>query len=137
MNRLNNQISNQMDINFAAVKDYQPLVAAGVGLLVFGWSIIQFLVSRIGEARNREFDTYHKLIAELVRGNGSETHVDIQLAVVHELRNFKRYWPLSRRILKRLDATWSGNPNYHADLRSEIKSTISVMRGWFEPADLN
>jgi hypothetical protein len=62
--------------------------------------------------RDKRFETYHKLIDELVdeRSHSSgNLKLDRQVAIIFELRNFPRYFEVTQRILKALKVTWKGN----------------------------
>ena len=125
-----------MNFTLADAKEYQPLITAFVALVTFGWAVIQFLLTRSRESRHRQFDMYHRLIKDLVQGDGEATYVDRQIAAVYELRSFKDYWPLSRRILSRLDANWQGNASYHSALQAEIATTLHAIRHrWYHVKD--
>lgn len=125
-----------MNLTLSDAKEYQPLITALVALVTFGWAVIQFLLTRSRESRHRQFDMYHRLIKDLVQGDGPDTYVDRQIAAVYELRSFKDYWPLSRRILLRLDASWRGNDRYHPAVQAEIATTLhAIRRRWYQAKD--
>lgn len=60
----------------------------------------------------KEFEVYHKLVKELVEPSqsGGAMYIDRQAAIIFELRNFKRYYPYSLRMLNALKSTWSKAP---------------------------
>ncbi|RZK33112.1 MAG: hypothetical protein EOO61_15880 [Hymenobacter sp.] len=67
---------------------------------------------RAREAKNREFENFHKLIRELVEPptpDGS-LYVDRQCAILFELRFFPRYYPIIRRTLAGLKVKWTALP---------------------------
>lgn len=72
--------------------------------VAFAWSAVQFILVRRHEQRIHEFETYHRLVKELVQPdpNSQSTWIDRQVAVVFELRNFPRYYPVTGRILNNL-----------------------------------
>lgn len=71
------------------------------------WTLIQFITAKQAEAKRLRFETYHRLIKELVApDDAGKTYADRQIAVVFELRNFPSYAPVSRRILKGLRESW-------------------------------
>jgi hypothetical protein len=88
---------------------------AGLGILgaaiAFSWSVFQFFSVRAREARAREFETFHKLIKELVEppAPGASLFVDRQCAILYELRFFPRYYLFTRRTLRGLKEKWSGS----------------------------
>lgn len=77
----------------------------------------------------KEFEVYHKLVQELVEPNGPEgsMYVDRQTAIIFELRNFKRYYPFSLRMLKGLQAKWVAVPNQFPRLLEELELTIKFL----------
>ena len=68
--------------------------------VAFAWPVIQFVITRRRDLQFREFETYHRLVKELVGGD----KIDHQAAVVFELRHFPRYYEFSLRMLTRLRA---------------------------------
>lgn len=53
-------------------------------------------------------------------------YVDRQAAIIYELRNFKRYYPVSYRTLKGLQKNWTENGVYPR-LLEEISLSISFL----------
>ncbi len=89
--------------------------------------VIQFIVTHTNDAKNRQFEAYHRLIKELVKPEDGQTHVDRQCAVVFELVRFKRYRPLSARILRGLQEDWKTDPNFRRRLAREIELALQQM----------
>ena len=77
-------------------------------VISFIWSFIQFIDTRRRDLQFREFETYHRLIKELVGGE----RIDHQAATVFELRHFPRYYEFTARLLSRL----------RDDLASQVKA---------------
>ena len=75
------------------------------------WAIFQFIYNKRDEANRQQFETYHSLIKQLVEPESPNTpmRLDRQIAIIFELRNFKRYYPVTLRILKGLKTDWSKN----------------------------
>ena len=48
------------------------------------WQIVQFTVTHSNDARNRQFEAYHRLIKELVKPEDGKTYVDRQCAAMFE-----------------------------------------------------
>lgn len=76
-----------------------------------------------------EFENYHKLIAQLI---GSERKTDTmkldsQVAIVFELQRFKRYKPVTLRILRGLKDEWTDKT--HPRLIDEIDIAINQLSG--------
>ena len=116
------------------VKFLAWLLAHTAALSAFGaasafvWSIAQFLLQRRRESRERQFETYHRLVKELVSpdpGTGT-TWIDRQAAVVFELRHFPRYYEFTERMLKGLKESWGKNPELGwPRLSEEIDLTLA------------
>src|SRR5262249_36211256 len=100
---------------------------AALGILgaaiAFVWSTIQQIAQRRAEAREREFQNFHKLVKELVSpdSESGSTWVDRQAAIVFELRHFPRYYEFSERMLLGLKTTWC---DCHPRLLTEIDLTL-------------
>lgn len=88
---------------------------------------------RYVEIRKREqtqlaFENYHNLIAELAGGvkDKQVMKLDSQIAVVYELRHFKKYKSVTIRILSGLHEEWAkSSPNPR--LLKEIELTIEAL----------
>jgi len=104
------------------------LLAAGVPLLWAGW---QYLSQKRQELRVAEFEAYHRLIKELVGGDNESTMVDRQIAVVFELRRFKKYFEVSLRILRGLRENWGRRPDPEGRLTRLLKE-LDISIGYIE-----
>ena len=86
-----------------------------LGLLIalgaFVWPVLQYLSQKRQELRSERFETYHKLIKQLVEREEAEKPMmlDRQLAVVFELRRFNEHFEPTLRILKGLRSSWKDN----------------------------
>jgi hypothetical protein len=71
-------------------------------------AIIQYILNKRSEANRQQFETYHSLIKQLVEREDptQPMRLDRQIAVVYELKNFKRYFPVTLRILRGLKIDW-------------------------------
>jgi hypothetical protein len=96
-------------------------------VVAFIWSAWQFLDQRRRESNERQFQTFHNLIKQLVEPDTPDQpmSLDRQAAVVFELRHFPRYFELSERMLKHLRKAWD-EPRY-ARLIEEIDLTLERM----------
>ena len=113
------------------------IIAIIIGILVGYISIIQPIVglTRSQNRINKEqrFKTYHELVDHFSGANGTPK-LDRQIAVVFELRRFKEYHPVTKRILTdwknlQLNAT-DQNQNR---LIEEINKTLSFIEmNWFK-----
>ena len=95
--------------------------------LAFVWSTYQQVTQRKAEARERDFQAFHKLIKELVAPDPESkvSWLDRQAAVVFELRHFPRYYEFTERTLKGLKEKWTSDPDFHwTRLIEEINLTL-------------
>ncbi len=108
--------------------------AAGLGILgaavAFCWSTGQQVAQRRRESQEREFQTFHRLVKELVSpdSEGGLTWLDRQSAVVFELRHFRRYYEFTERMLAGLQKVWAADPHFQPRLREEIELTLNYIR---------
>lgn len=111
-------------LNF--IKDNQiQLYVIGV-TITFLFGVYKFYIRRKTELYWKEFEIYHKLLKDLVQPeveNGS-VYLDRQVAIIFELKNFKRYYQISEKILKELRKTWINNNR----LVEEIDLTLEHIR---------
>ena len=99
--------------------------AVGAGM-VFAFSVVQFVIIRSRESRDREFERYHLSIERLVSSGQKGIFLDQQIATAFELRNFPRYFECTQRILSGLKKAWGSN---QANLRliQEMDLTLSYI----------
>ena len=102
------------------------IVVALIAAITFLWNIVQFLWTRTKESRERQFETYHKLVNELVSGDSSDVSIHRLAAVVFELRHFPRYYGYTERMLKNLKEALreEGKPR----ILDEIDLTLQYVR---------
>ncbi len=96
--------------------------------IAFVWTIAQFLLQRRRESRERQFETYHRLVKELVSPDSATGNMwtDRQAAVVFELRHFPRYYEFTERMLKGLREKWSKDTEFRwPRLLEEIDLTLA------------
>jgi hypothetical protein len=98
-------------------------VLAPIGISI--WLAFRYTDSKLSERRNLEFEHYHRMINELVRGRGEIPLLHEQIACIYEIRRMKRYWPVSIRILTSLknNAGWA----QYGDLMKEVDLTLKYM----------
>lgn len=115
--------------------------AGALGLLVAGvpliWAAWQYLWQKRQELRSQRFETYHRLIKQLVEREKEEQPkmLDRQLAVVFELRRFHEYHEPSLRILKGLRDGWKDNygpQDKRKRLIDEMDVTISYIQSKYD-----
>ncbi len=108
---------------FAFLNDYTGALGILVSIFVIAWSIIKF-----GDYRkNRNFQIYHKLVEDLVdiESGRQDKKLDRQIAIVFELRNFRRYYEVSERILIGLKNCWV---NENPRIIEEINLTLDFIK---------
>ena len=80
------------------------LLIAYFGLVV---PIFRYLNQRKLEERDKRFLNFDGLIKELVEpGKDGQVMLDRQIAVIYELRNYPKYFDLSKRMLSDLKVAW-------------------------------
>ncbi|MFN5024263.1 MAG: hypothetical protein ACK5HJ_00790 [Bacteroidota bacterium] len=107
------------------------IIAILIGIIIGYISIIQPIIglTRSQNRINKEqrFKTYHELIDHFSGANGTP-QLDRQIAVAYELRRFKEYHPVTKRILtdwKRFQLN-AADPN-HNRLIEEINKTLAFI----------
>ena len=107
------------------IKDYGTQLSAIGAMIAFIFVVYKYQIERKTTLFWKEFEAFHKLIKELVEPeSGTQTmKLDRQIAVLFELRNYKRYYPVSLRILEGLKASWE-TKEANERLVNEIKLTI-------------
>lgn len=104
---------------------YSSLIAVSISLIALIWQSVQFFVIRSSDAKNRQFEAYHRLIKELVQpSENGKTYVDRQCAAVFELRRFKDYEDVTIRILTGLRVDWQSPGPLHPRLAKELDLTL-------------
>lgn len=94
------------------------------------WVTYRYLSLKRLELHQRRFEIYHDLIKRLVERESPDAPkmLDRQTAVVYELKNFKEYYPVTRRILNGLKQDWTsseyGPDNKRSRLFEQIDETI-------------
>lgn len=114
-----------MDEALALLTKYGTAFSAIGAAIAFVWSVFQFFSVRAREARAREFETFHRLIKELVepQSEGASLYIDRQCAVLFELRFFPRYYPFTLRTLLALKRKWQETAA-HPRILEELDITI-------------
>lgn len=105
------------------------LAAFLLSLTTLAFSALRFVTTRRDEQLQVEFKNYHHLIAELVgyQRKAEIIKLDSQIAIVYELHRFKRYKPVTVRILNGLKAEWFGNGTNNSRLIQEIEIAIKKL----------
>lgn len=117
-----------MEVLGLLIENSQAFAVIGaVGAFI--WSVYQFFSTRLRDQRAREFETFHKLVKELVEPpNGGGLYMDRQCAIVYELQFYKRYYPFSYRMLLGLKEKWSKTATGFPRLLEELDLTIAFLK---------
>jgi hypothetical protein len=118
----------EMDVLLTIFRDYGGQLSALGAAAVFIFGVYKFQAERKATHYWKEFEVYHKLVKELVEPPAAGgLFVDRQAAIMYELRNFKRYYPYSLRMLQGLKQHWSTVPNQFPRLLDELDITIAFL----------
>lgn len=104
---------------------HQAAIAIVLAALAFLGQFIQFIVTHNNDAKNRQFEAYHRLIKELVKREDGATYVDRQCAAIFELVRFNQYRALTIRILSGLRDDWKDH--LHPRLAKELDIALSKL----------
>jgi hypothetical protein len=113
------QLIAWLSTNTAALSIFGAAVA-------FIWSTYQQVTQRKAEARERDFQAFHRLVKELVSPDSADgvMRLDRQAAVVFELRQLPLYYDFTERMLMGLKKGWAGNPDVQSRLIEETDITV-------------
>lgn len=119
-----------MDVLFELIKLYGTQLSAIGAAIAFVFGLYKFQVERQTALFWKEFEVYHKLVKELVEppSENGAMYVDRQAAIIYEMRNFKRYYPYTLRMLEGLYQKWSSVPNQFPRLINELRLTIEHIK---------
>lgn len=114
---------------FSNATEIGVFVALAAFLLSFAtlsFSALRYVTTRRDAQLQIEFENYHRLIAQLVGSerNTETMKLDSQVAIIYELHRFKRYKPVTLRIIKGLRDEWANNGSNNSRLISEMDIAI-------------
>ena len=118
-----------MEILLELFKTYGTQLSALGAAIAFIFGLYKFHTERKESHYWNEFETYHKLVKELVepQSENGTLYIDRQTAILYELRFYKRYFPHSLRMLKALKEKWITVPNQFPRILEEIDLTIDYI----------
>lgn len=118
-----------MEIVLTILKSYGSQLGTIGAAIAFIFGVYKFQAERKATHYWKEFEVYHKLVKELVEppSENGAMYVDRQAAIMYELRNFKRYYPYSLRMLRGLREKWAAVPDQFARLIEELDLTIEFL----------
>lgn len=119
-----------MEALLELVKIYGTQLSAIGAAISFAFGLYKFQVERRAAHFWKEFEVYHKLVKELVEppSENGALYVDRQAAIIYEMRNFRRYYPYTLRMLEGLYQKWSSVPNQFPRLLDELRLTIEHIK---------
>lgn len=119
-----------MEALFELIKMYGTQLSAIGAAIAFAFGLYKFQVERQTALFWKEFEVYHKLVKELVEppSENGALYVDRQAAIIYEMRNFKRYYPYTLRMLEGLYQKGSSVPNQFPRLLDELRLTIDHIK---------
>lgn len=119
-----------MDTLFEIVRTYGTQLSAIGAAIAFVFGLYKFQVERQTALFWKEFEVYHKLVKELVEppSENAALYIDRQAAIIYEMRNFKRYYPYTLRMLEGLNQKWSAVPDQFPRLLDELQLTIEHIK---------
>ncbi|ESW44912.1 hypothetical protein D022_1572 [Vibrio parahaemolyticus 12310] len=123
------QLINWITNNISSIGSYIALATFLLSVVTFAFSAYRFVTTRRDAQLQIDFENYHRLIAQLV-GSQRDTDtmkMDTQVAIVYELCRFKRYKPVTVRILQGLKDEWSNNDNKNERLINELDLAIKKL----------
>jgi hypothetical protein len=109
---------------------HSAVLSAFGAAVVFIWGVVQFVLQRRRECSERQFETYHRLVKELVSPDSTagQMWIDRQAAVVFELRHFPRYYEFTTRMLEGLKNGWGKEKTSQwARLLEEVDHTLTYI----------
>ncbi len=116
--------------NIVAIGIYIALATFILSFATLCFSAYRFVTTKRDAQLQIDFENYHKLIAQLV-GSQRETEtmkLDSQVAIVYELQSFKKYKPVTGRILEGLRAEWSSQGKSNSRLIQEMDIAITKLK---------
>lgn len=121
------------------IKDYTVSLSALASAIAVIIALVKFVIERRDAHYWKEFDVYHKLVKELVEPDKETNvlYVDRQAAIVFELRNFKRYYPISLRMLVGLSPKFEEGEKHSERLKQEFQLTIKFFKKKLNISDPN
>lgn len=91
------------DINWNTAWKVILIVASFFGAAIPLWlSVLSYITGK----RDKRFESYHKLIDDLVGRDDGLPYIDRQVAIIYELKRFKEYYPITLKILTALKSYW-------------------------------
>ena len=122
---------------FECILNFLNTNAAGITILITlvagVYKFWQFVNIKKLDALQRDYENFHNLIEKLVvdrKEQDGRPFIDVQIASVHELKNYPRYYSVSIVVLKRIKQRLEGK-ELQADLVKQIEIVLSyISKNW-------
>lgn len=116
-----------MDAFLAFASQNLPVLTALAGVLAAALAALRYFMERSRDARWKEFETYHKMVKDLVEPEvkDGEMRIDRQCALIYEFRFFRRYFPQTLRMFEALkghQGSWK-----HERVQAELGAGIDAI----------
>lgn len=120
------QLKEWLFSNATEIGVFVALAAFLLSFATLSFSALRYVTTRRDAQLQIEFENYHRLIAQLVGSerNTETMKLDSQVAIIYELHRFKRYKPVTLRIIKGLRDEWANNGSNNSRLISEMDIAI-------------
>ena len=118
-----------MESLFKLIEIYGVQLSAIGAVVTFIFSAYKFRVERNASHYWKEFESYHKLVKELVEpppGNGG-IYLDRQTAIIYELRFYRRHYHHTLRMLDGLKVKCDNLSSPQPRLITELELTIDYI----------
>ena len=112
------------------LQSYGTQISALGAASAFIFGVYKYYLERKTALFWKEFEVYHKLVKELVSPDSEvgSMYIDRQAAIIYELRNFKRYYPYSLRMLLGLKEKWGKAEAQYPRLIEEIDLAVEFLQ---------
>lgn len=116
-----------MDALLTFASQNLPVLTALAGVVAAALAALRYFMERSRDARWKEFETYHKMVKDLVEPEvrDGDMRIDRQCALIYEFRFFRRYFPQTLRMFEALKA--HGGSWQHNRLQAELGTGIAAI----------
>ena len=108
-------------------KEFVVILISFLGIVIPLW---QYLNAKKKEQQQKNFENFHNKLLITLTGRGENMGIETQVAAVFELRNFSKYFSVTKRMLKdkkaELQNELQANPHF-SRLINEIDETVKYI----------
>lgn len=101
-------------------KEFLGIAIAFLGVII---PLMTFLIGKNKEQQQTNFEKFHKDLINGLSNQEKSIGLDQQVAIIFELRNFSKYYPVIKRILVDLREDWETQKEQYPKLVRLIKET--------------